>query len=406
MSLLQAGDSVRGTYAVERLLGEGAFAEVYRVKHRFMGRQAMKVFKAPGATLEEIETDLKEALLLSALRHRNIIEVFDANVLSTPVGDVGYFTMTYVSGGSLEQYWKSFGADLMPVEQVVEIVRQTCRAVAVAHAAAPPIIHRDIKPANILIGFDAQGLHVRLSDFGLAKAVNPLTFLATCRGTLPFKPPESLQNIDSCPADVWGLGATLHLLLTDRLPYPCLSERDAENPNRFRRPVRLPSDYNINIDPGLEGILLRCLAINPADRYPDALALLQDLELWEPGRAAPRLSSDSPKTSKLALPGYTGRDLHQEAATALQASFEVAKSPLNLATAADLLEEAMGKDPGLRERYAPQLELWRKGIMHCPANTLTRSPAGRGKPDPDPAAARAGISVRGHPPGRHRHGAK
>jgi len=379
MGLLQSGDAVRGTYEVERLLGEGAFAEVYRVRHRFMGRQAMKVFKAPGATIEEIETDLKEALLLSALRHRNIIEVFDANLLTTPVGDVGYFTMTYVSGGSLEQYWKSFGADLMPVEHAVEIVRQTCRAVAVAHSATPPIIHRDIKPANILVGFEAAGLHVRLSDFGLAKSVNPLTLLATCRGTLPFKPPESLQNIDSCPADVCSLGATLHLLLTDRLPYPCLSTRDAENPSRFQRPVRLPSDYNINIGPGLEGILLRCLAINPADRYPDAMALLKDLELWEPGHADPRFATESPKTSKLALPGYTGRDLPGEAASAVETAFSVAKDPLSLMTAADLLEEAMGKDPRLRERYAPQLELWRKGIMHCPADTLTRRPTKRGK---------------------------
>ena len=131
MPLLQPGDNIRDTYEVERLLGEGAFAEVYRVKHRFMGRQAMKVFKTPGLTIEDIEKDLSEALLLSALRHPHIIEVFDANLLVAPQGDFGYFTMTYISGGSLEQYWKSFGADLMPVEQAVEIVRQTCRAVAV-----------------------------------------------------------------------------------------------------------------------------------------------------------------------------------------------------------------------------------------------------------------------------------
>ncbi|NCA71044.1 MAG: serine/threonine protein kinase [Sphingobacteriia bacterium] len=375
MPLLWSGETIRDTYEVERLLGEGAFAEVYRVKHRFLGRQAMKVFKAPGATIEDIVSDLKEALVLSALRHRNIIEVLDANVLTKPFGDFGYFTMTYVSGGSLEQYWKSFGASLMPVEQAVEIIRQTCRAVAVAHSAKPPIVHRDIKPANILIGFDASGLHVRLSDFGLAKSVNPLTLLATSRGTLPFKPPEALDNIDSCPADVWGLGATLHLLLTDRLPYPCLSERDADNPGRFKRPIRLPSDYNINIDPGLEGILLRCLAFNPVDRYPNAIALLADLELWEPGHADTRQGADLPKTSKDALPGYTGRDLHGEALAALDAAFKMARDPLSLSAAADLLEEAMGKDPGLRERYGIQLDQWRKGIMHCQVTTLTQ---GRG----------------------------
>lgn len=363
---------MRNTYEVERLLGEGAFAEVYRVRHRFMGRQAMKVFKTPGATMTDIEKDLKEALLLSALRHRNIIEVFDANLLTTPYGDVGYFTMTYVSGGSLEQYWRSFGSDLMPVDQAVEIVRQTCRAVAITHSAEPPIIHRDIKPANILVGFETRGLHVRLSDFGLAKAVNPLTLLASAHGTIGFKPPESLGNVDSCPADVWGLGATLYLLLTDKLPYPSLGERDGDNPSRFRRPIRLPSLYNINVDAGLEGIVLRCLAVKPEDRYPSAVALLADLEFWEPGHADASLESESPKTSKQALSGFTGRDLKEAATRAVREAFQVAKDPLNLMTAADLLEEALCKDPRLRERYGTQLELWRKGIMHCPADTLSK----------------------------------
>ena len=81
--ILTDGETVRDTYEVERLLGEGAFAEVYRVKHRFMGRQAMKVFKMPGATREELEQDLAEALLLSQFRHPNIVEVYDANVLQT-----------------------------------------------------------------------------------------------------------------------------------------------------------------------------------------------------------------------------------------------------------------------------------------------------------------------------------
>jgi serine/threonine-protein kinase len=143
--------------------------------------------------------------------------------------------------------------------------------------------------------------------------------------------------------------------------------------------VRLPSTYNINVDPGLEAIVLRCLAVNPGDRYPDAMALLEDLDLWEPGHADARLATESPKTSKEALPGFTGRDLRQEAITALRAAFDQAKDPLNLMTAADLLQEAMGKDPDLRDRYAPQLDLWRKGIMHCPADTRTRRPGRRGE---------------------------
>ena len=86
MSLLQKGQIIRDTYEVERFLSEGAFAEVYRVKHRFLGRQAMKVFKRGGMTIQEIENMLGEAIMLSRLGHPNIVRVFDANVLKTDRG--------------------------------------------------------------------------------------------------------------------------------------------------------------------------------------------------------------------------------------------------------------------------------------------------------------------------------
>ena len=98
MRLLEDGQMIGGTYEVERFLGEGAFAEVYRVKHRFLGRQAMKVFKRVGMNIEEIHEMLGEAILLSRLAHPNIVRVFDANLLETERGHCGYFTMENVSG--------------------------------------------------------------------------------------------------------------------------------------------------------------------------------------------------------------------------------------------------------------------------------------------------------------------
>src|SRR2546425_8086427 len=93
---------VRDTYEVERFLGEGAFAEVYRVKHRFLGRQAMKVFKRVGMNLEEIHEMLGEAILLSRIGHPNIVRVFDANVLEAAQGTCGYFTMENITGGAVQ----------------------------------------------------------------------------------------------------------------------------------------------------------------------------------------------------------------------------------------------------------------------------------------------------------------
>ena len=172
MALLQDGQIIRETYEVERFLGEGAFAEVYRVKHRFLGRHAMKVFKRLGMTVPEIEDMLGEAIMLSRIGHPNIVRVFDANVLETPAGLCGYFTMENVPGGSLEKFWHSHGTKLVPIETSVDIIRQVCRGLTVAHRETPPVIHRDIKPQNILVGYEADGLRARVSDFGLAKRVN------------------------------------------------------------------------------------------------------------------------------------------------------------------------------------------------------------------------------------------
>ena len=371
--ILKSGDSIRQTYEVERFLGEGAFAEVYRVKHRFMGRQAMKVFKARGTSVKEIEEDIAEALLLSSIKHPNIVEVYDANVFENAKGQFGYFTMTHMPGGTLERYWRSFDKDLMPVEQVVDVIKQTSRGLAVAHAENPPIVHRDIKPQNILVGFAKDGFSVRLSDFGLAKAVNPLTLLASVQGTIGFKPPESLENVDSCAADIWAIGTTLYLLLTDEMPFPMLDDRDTEDANRFLRPIRPPSMYNVNVDSGLESIIFRCLAASPSDRYQTATEFLTDIEKWKPNyRPRGASVSQSMSRGKSAIAERSHHDLKKEAEKALYEAMQIADNPAKLMTAADLLEEAISKDQTLRDRYAPQLHLWRKGIMHVSTASFSR----------------------------------
>ncbi len=206
MAILTEGQNIRDTYEVERFLGEGAFAEVFRVKHRFLGRQAMKVFKAAGMTLPDIEDALGEAIMLSRIGHPNIVRVFDANVVQTQKGLFGYFTMENVPGGSLDKFWQSHGTEFVPVETTIDLIKQVCRGLSVAHREQPPVIHRDIKPQNILVGYETDGLRARVSDFGLAKRVNPLTLLATAMAAITFKPPETFTESkgDSCAADVWA----------------------------------------------------------------------------------------------------------------------------------------------------------------------------------------------------------
>ena len=272
--LLREGQIVRDTYEVERFLGEGAYAEVYRVKHRFLGRQAMKVFKKVG-TLDETQEMLGEAILLSRIGHPNIIRVFDANTVTTAKGPCGFFTMEYVAGGSLESYWISHRERFVPIEDTLLILTQVCQGLAVAHEEHPPIIHRDIKPQNILVGYDAGGLRARISDFGLAKPVDPLTLLVSARGTLGFKAPETLRDphADSRAGDVWALGTTAYLLLTDHLPFETPRGLESFLGDQFRQAPPSPSTFNPNVAPALDRIVLRMLERDPDDRPQSARAL-------------------------------------------------------------------------------------------------------------------------------------
>jgi eukaryotic-like serine/threonine-protein kinase len=365
MGLLQEDQIVRDSWRVERFLGEGAFAEVYRVKHRFLGRQAMKVFKIIGMTIEEVGQTLEEALMLSRMEHHNIIHVFDANILDTSKGMCGFFTMEYIAGGSLDQFWRSHGAQYVPISTVIDIIKQVCRGISVAHSATPPIIHRDIKPQNILIGYDGDGLSVRVSDFGLAKHVNPMTLMATAVGTPDFKSPEVFKDIhsDSRAGDVWAIGTTLYLLLTDRFPYSELGEHDLDS-SRFERPIIPPSRLNLNVDPSLDQITLRALMIDPKKRYPSAKELLNDIEKWEPiphgSVKSGKVGTSSDKT-KSAL-GPHALIQSKEPKKLADMAVRMVRDLGNLTEAADIMEEACNKCPSLREQYEYRLKLWRRGI--------------------------------------------
>ena len=361
--LFNEDEKIHGVYEVDRFLGEGAFAEVYRVKHKFLGRQAMKVFKSPSPELEEIERNLAEAVLLSKIGHPNIIRVFDAGILETNAGKRGYFTMEYIPGGTLESLWNSCRDSFVPILDTVDIIRQVCRGMAVAHSKQSPIIHRDIKPQNILIGYDVEGLRVRISDFGLAKAVNPLTLLASARGTPVFKPPECLQNIDSCAGDVWSIGVTLYLLLTDRLPFPVESRMDLSTGRCWKHKLVPAAEFNPRVDGHLESIVSRSLKLKPAERYSNAIGMLEDLMRWEPSKSKPPIESKDSMDGRKSALGSVSKPDEANPQTMAAEAMKLARDPSKLMEAADLLEEAMMKQSSLRERYGYQIKLWRRGIV-------------------------------------------
>ena len=364
--LLAEGQRIHGNkYVVERYLGEGASAEVYRVRHMYLGHQALKVFRGAGMTQAETEGLLDEAILLSQIGHPNVVRVFDADTIELAHGSCGYFTMEYVGGGTLAGFWRSHDRHFVPIDTTVDIISQVCRGLAVAHGKSPPIIQRDIKPQNILVGYDGSGLRARVSDFGLAKRVNPLSLMASARGTLAFKAPETFVDpgADSCAGDVWALGTVAYLLLTDHLPHGDLTDLELVNGAAAERPILVPSRLNLDVDPELERIVLKALAARPDDRYPTAAAMLDDLVGF---------STETRPTGKVLAPALTSKvsittaasSFDQARAQAMaEQALATARQGSNMSEAADLMEEAFNLGPGLRDRHASRVRLWRRGIV-------------------------------------------
>lgn len=360
MALLETGCVIREIYTIEKLIGEGAFSEVYRVKHRYLGRQALKLFKTPCASEEDVRVRLEEAALLSHLGHPNIIRVFDASLLELEGQPHGYFTAEYLPGGNLEEFWQHNRQGVFPLDMLMEILTQVTRGLAVAHGSDPPIIHRDIKLQNILIGFDGEKLRAVLCDFGLAKHVNPLTLLATAMGTLPFKPPEVFcdLHLESPASDVWGMGCCLYLLLTGRFPYHVLEALNIKFFPTFKEQFIPASHFNVDVDEGLDRLIQAALEKDVKKRIPNAPALLEELEKWRSGYRKPNPNLvdahfvDLPSSPK--KPGEL--ELMATQAEAL------ARFPGKLHLAAEILESVISRNPALAEKYARKLKLWQKGL--------------------------------------------
>lgn len=357
MSLLKNGNQINENCVVERLIGEGAFSEVYRVRHRFLGRQAIKVLKMSCVDDADITDRLEEAALLSSLGHPNIIRVFDADTITIENEEYAYLTMEYLPAGNLEEFWRQQNMGLIPINVLINIFIQILRGLSVAHSSNPPIIHRDINLNNILLGFDGQRLRAVLCDFGFARRVNPLTLMASAKGTLPFKAPELFQNkkLDSRAADVWSVGCCMYLLLTSRFPYHVHHQMPTITVPNFPEPYTPAGKINVDVFPELEDVLFSALQINPANRIPHAMAFLgmliscfRDLYDQQQGEEHVQIKELPPGES--------------EAAQLVEQAEAMACFPGKLKLAADLLESAIRKDMSLKEKYSYKLSLWKKGL--------------------------------------------
>jgi eukaryotic-like serine/threonine-protein kinase len=268
-----------GQYRLCRLIGSGGMGDVYLAEHQMMKRPCAIKLIRPGKAhdpqaLARFEREVRATAKLS---HWNTIEIFDYG--RTEDGTF-YYVMEYLPGLSLAELVDKHGP--LPAPRAVHLLSQSCDALAEAHAAG--LIHRDIKPGNI---FAAQrgGIHdvAKLLDFGLAKPIATetpvqLTQEGSITGSPLFMSPEQALG-DSEPdarSDIYSLGAVAYYLLTGVPPF------DGDRAVKIilahaQQEVVPPSRLRSDIPPDVEQIVMRCLAKNPADRYPSAAALRQAL---------------------------------------------------------------------------------------------------------------------------------
>ncbi|MFL1499750.1 serine/threonine-protein kinase [Pseudomonas sp. O64] len=263
-------------YDIEGGIGEGAMASVYLATQRSLERKvALKVMAAAlAADPSFCERFLREGKTLARLSHPHTVTIHDIG----NVGELYYMAMEYLPNGTLKE---RIAAGLTP-EQGVTLIRQIASALGYAHAQG--LVHRDVKPANIL--FRADGTAV-LSDFGIAKSLDDRTQFTQAGfavGTPSYMSPEQArgQEIDG-RADLYALGVVLYEILVGKLPYTGTDALSTALAHLTEPLPELPVHHGRYQD-----VLRKLLAKDPAERFPDAAALL---------RALDQLPADSPEAT-------------------------------------------------------------------------------------------------------------
>ena len=350
---MQPGSVIKETYTVLEKLGEGAFSEVFLVRHKFLGLQAMKLFRA--ASLTTSTDQFKEAFLLSKVGHPNVIRIFEANKIQTEDSERSYLTMEFLADGTLHDYLAKFPS--LPVDSAISIQKQICAGLSTAHKQDPPVVHRDVKPQNVLVAKSAGQVQVKIADFGLARNIDPRLRMASAAGTLLYMPPEGFHHYETPASDVYSAGIIFYEMLTGRFPFPAVDYRTEQEfrlalaKSRASPPTR-PSMFTRGLPLAVEEACLRALEPELKKRYQSATEFLAALEsLPLSGREAER---GSPFTGE--TPPGPARDKARRA-------LEIGKQYAALPVAIGLLEEAIKEDPSLRDQYREILKRWKSGVI-------------------------------------------
>ncbi len=294
-----------GRYQLETLVGQGGMGAVYLATDLRLERQvAVKVVSAQAKNADNHARFVREAQRTAQIRHPNVVEVFDVG--ETEGGDL-FFVMELLKGEALSS--RLTREKRFPLATFFPIAREICDGLGAAHAAG--IIHRDVKPPNVmLVEHGSRRDHVKVLDFGIAKAQNSGTALTEAGmflGTLEYIAPE--QILGEAPldarADVYAIGAVLYRMLTGTpifqdVPRTALIHHHLDVVPE-RPDARCPE---ANIPRGLVDLVMCCLAKAPEDRPSTANELRAGLDEVERGMPRDLASQRSDEGSASVAAAY------------------------------------------------------------------------------------------------------
>src|SRR6202790_684388 len=313
-----------GRYEILTELGRGAMGVVYKARDPKINRVvAVEIISLAGQPVEE-ELEyrarfFREAEAAGRLSHPGIVTVFDVG--EEPETRAPYIVMEFVGGQSLDKLL-SRGDHKLPVDAALQLTLELAEALDCAHAQS--VVHRDLKPANFLLPEDG---HAKIADFGVAKLnLANQTLGGRVLGTPAYMSPEQLNGecVDG-RSDLFSLGVILYTVLTGYKPFQGNSALTVSFKVVNRDPI--PATLlDTELPPGLDYIIARAMAKDPAERYQSGMEMVRDLEELRAGRAP---------WSKAKLPGSS------TSRAAAQTANDAAKSPLGQPwIAAQLLSSA------------------------------------------------------------------
>jgi serine/threonine-protein kinase len=281
---LAKGEVINDTYTIQFLIGEGAFGEVYRVKHKYMALQVLKLFKSSYIENTDLELVTNEARILSQLTHKNVVRVFETNSFLKEGSEHFFITMGFVSGESLAQLLKR--EILLDIPVALSIQKALLDGLWEAHRQNHPIIHRDVTPDNVLLSYAEDTPQALLSDFGLAHSVDQMSQIAGAAGKYLYMAPECFWGAYLPASDVFSAGVVLYRMITGTYPWDydfvAMSGKDsktatAEVAKARNLDPKPPTQRNPDCSAALNDIVMKAISKDLEYRYRNAKEFLEDI---------------------------------------------------------------------------------------------------------------------------------